>query len=182
MFAWHVVYGTWFLSTYGAAGEKFYWSDPQLLSVLFSARHGLFYWHPILLLGAIGLGWLAWRERGRGLLLAGLAAVLATFYVNASWWCWWFASSFGSRAFEAACLFFMAGLAWLWLRVRPAWREVFWALLLVSAAWNFYVMALFYTSVISRDDPVSWIEMLQSGGKCWEVVARWLATAGLWHP
>ncbi len=182
LFAWHVVYGTWLLSPYGAAGETFNWSDPQILPVLFSERHGLFYWHPLLLVGAAGFGWLAWRERGRGLLAAGLAAVLATVYVNASWWCWWFASSFGSRAFEGACLFFMGGLAWLWVRARPAWREALCAVFLAGAAWNFYIMALFYTMAIPRDPPVSWWEMLTSGGKGWEVVARWLQTAGMWRP
>jgi len=41
--------------------------------VLFSANHGLFYWHPLLLAGLVGLIALAWRQ-GR-LVRAGIAAV-----------------------------------------------------------------------------------------------------------
>ncbi|MES1167023.1 MAG: hypothetical protein ABUL68_03385, partial [Pseudomonadota bacterium] len=45
--AWHQVYGSWFPDTY--AGETFRFASPQLASVLFSPQHGLFYWHPLLL-------------------------------------------------------------------------------------------------------------------------------------
>jgi hypothetical protein len=105
-----------------------------------------------------------------------LVAVLITLYVNAAWWCWWFASSFGQRASEAMCLFFMGGLAWIW-RARPRWRPALWTVFLVGAAWNFYIMALFYTTAISRDAPVTWGEMLLAGGKCWGIVLRFLQGA-----
>ena len=32
-------------------------------------------------------------------------------YVNSSWWCWWFGNSFGGRAFLDFSLVFVAGLA-----------------------------------------------------------------------
>ena len=177
LFAWHVVYGRWFLFTYGVGGEGFNWSDPQWLNVLFGARHGLFYWHPLLLLGAAGFAGLVWRDRPRGLAAAGLVAVLASAYVNAAWWCWWFGGSFGSRAFEAACLFFMGGLAWLW-RTFPAARPALWAAGLASAAWNFYLLALFHTAAVPLDSAVTWADMARAGGRMLHLVADFFRGGG----
>ncbi len=39
-------------------------------------------------------------------------------------------------------------------------------------------MALFYTTAIPRDPPVTWGQMLLAGGMAWEVIARFLRNAG----
>jgi len=164
-YAWRVVYGRWFVFSYGAEGEGFNWAHPELLNVLFSPFHGLFYWHPFLLTGAAGFAYLVWQRR-ETLLLAGLFSIFCTIYVNASWWCWWFAgNSFGSRAFEAVLLFFMAGLAHLLVRFTPCWRRIFFAAAVLACGWNFYVMALFYASAIDRNAPVTWGEMVHAGAR-----------------
>ena len=120
LFAWHTVYGRWLVFTYGEQGEGFNWLQPEFFGGLLSARHGLFYWHPFLLAGVIGLGWLAWRREA--VALAGGVAVALVVYVNAAWWCWWFAASFGQRAFDGACLYLMLGLAFLLARLPAAGR------------------------------------------------------------
>ncbi len=161
-FAWRVVYGHWFVFTYGAEGERFNWAHPEVFNVLFSPFHGFFYWHPFLLVGVVGLVWLVIKERG--LLLAGLVAIALTVYVNAAWWCWWFAgNSFGSRAFEGALLFLMGGLALLLVRFTPPWRHILFGGAVVACIWNFYVMTLFYASIIDRSAPVTWATMIRAG-------------------
>ena len=160
-YAWRIVYGRWFIFTYGAEGERFNWTNPEICNVLFSPFHGFFYWHPFLLIGAAGFGWLAWKSRG--LHLASLLAIAGTLYVNAAWWCWWFAGSFGSRAFEAVLLFFMAGLAVLLVRLPQMWRRMLWGVALLACVWNLYVMGLYYASIIERNAPVTWGTMLKAG-------------------
>lgn len=160
-YAWRVVYGHWLIFTYGAEGEKFNWAHPELVNILFSPFHGLFYWHPFLLAGAAGLGWLALKARG--VVLAGLIAILGTYYINAAWWCWWFAGSFGSRAFEAALLFFMGGLAVLLVRLPARGRRLLFAVGILSGIWNFYIMILYYAAIIERNAPVTWTTMLLAG-------------------
>lgn len=165
-YAWRVVYGRWFVFTYGAEGEGFNWSQPEISNVLFSPFHGWFYWHPFLLVGAAGFVWLVMKSGG--FLWAGLLTITGTVYINAAWWCWWFAgNSFGSRAFEAALLFFMGGLAWLLVRLSPGWRRFLFLAAVLAGLWNFYLMALFYASIIERNAPVTWGRMLAAGLAAW---------------
>lgn len=162
-YAWRMVYGQWFVFTYGAEGERFFWTKPEILNLLFSPYHGFFYWHPFLLVGAIG--YVCLTLKFRGLHVAGFLAILGTIYVNAAWWCWWFAGSFGSRAFEGVLIFFMAGLALLFVRLPPFGRRILWAAAITAGVWNVAIMALYYASVIPRNAPVTWLEMVQAGAR-----------------
>ena len=157
-----MVYGHWIVFTYGENGESFNWTDPAWQGGLLSARHGLFYWHPFLLAGLAGLGILVWR-RG-AMAMAGAVAVALTIYVNAAWGCWWFAASFGQRAFDGACLFAMLGFAFLLMCLPARAARVCRWLGGAATAWNFYLMAIFYTTAIPRDDPVTWLQMLRKPG------------------
>lgn len=152
--AWKIVYGSWLVYSYGAEGEPFYWTKPAVRDVLFSARHGLFYWHPFLLAGAAGLAALAWR-RG-GLAWAGVTVTLLHVYVNAAWWCWWFGSAFGGRAFEVAWLFFMAGTAWALERLPKRRAQALFAAGVACVAWNLTLLLLYRTALISRNDTVTY--------------------------
>lgn len=169
-YAWRIVYGRWFVFTYGAEGERFNWTNPEIFNVLFSPFHGFLYWHPFLLVGAIGFVWLAFKSRGFH--LAGLLAIAGTLYVNAAWWCWWFAGSFGSRAFEAVLLFFMAGVAFLLVRLPLRWRRILWCTAILACIWNLAVMGLYYASLIERNAPVTWATMLKAGIQALGGIAR----------
>lgn len=160
MWAWHVVYGKWLVFGYGSEGEGFHWATPALLSSLFSPWHGLFYWHPFLAIAAAGLvGW-AWNARRESVVLG--ATFLVTVYVNAAWWCWWFASSFGNRSIDAALLPLMGGTAWLYSRATGKWRPLLDALVVSAGLWNFYLVLLYRTGAISRSDPVTWTQMIEA--------------------
>ena len=161
--AWKIVYGSWLVYSYGVEAEPFYWTNPAVREVLFSAKHGLFYWHPFLLAGVAGLLALAWR-RG-GLLWAGVAVVGVSIYVNAAWWCWWFGSSFGSRAFEGAMLFFMIGTAWALERLPERTGRWLFAAGTGFVTWNLVMVLLYRMALISRNDAVSY-------GDAWRALGR----------
>lgn len=189
LLAWRVVYGRWLVFSYGEEGEAFNWMHPELGNVLFSSWHGLFYWHPLLLLALIGLiGWtvsaarraqpslqadLATGQRAfPGLLTAALlGCALATIYINASWWCWWFAAAFGSRAFDGALVGLMAGQAFLLARAGPRTRRILLVAGGMLAVWNIYAFVLYRTAAISRADPVTWFEMLAAAPRLLQQLA-----------
>ncbi|HEY8932817.1 MAG TPA: hypothetical protein VIM44_05855, partial [Rariglobus sp.] len=163
LFAWKRVYGSWLVYSYGTEGERFFWLKPAVREVLFSANHGLFYWHPLLLAGLAGLVALAWRKGG--LAWAGVAAVAVTVYVNAAWWCWWFGSSFGSRAFDGVLVFFMLGLAWAYERLPERAGRWLFAIGTACVGWNVVVLTLYRLAVISRNAAVTYPEMWRALGR-----------------
>jgi len=163
--AWKILYGSWFVYSYG--GERFDFAHLHLREVLFSALHGWFYWHPLLLVG-IGafLPW-AWRSlAGRAWLLSLAAIVL----LDAAWPTWWLGSSFGHRGFEVPTLFAMIGLAATLRACAPhaRWRLAFAAVASLAIAWNLALLALFLTHRIPREASVTY------GNACVSLV-RWVS-------
>jgi hypothetical protein len=161
--AWRGVYGEWLVFSYGVEGEKFHWGSPEVWNSFFSAWHGLVYWHPIALVGVGGLAAWIWRARA-GTWAWGISFGLIL-YVNAAWWCWWFASSFGNRGYDAAWLPLMAGMAWLFRSTSGFSRAACWSVAITLGLWNFYVMVLYRTGAISRSEPVTWSEMFEAGSR-----------------
>lgn len=163
--AWRSVYGSWLAYSYG--GERFDFHQLHVREILFSARHGWFYWHPLLLVGIGGFAaWACRRAEGRGWLVSlGLVVLL-----NAAWPMWWLGSSFGHRGFEVATFFAMLGLAALLAHAapRPAWRRAAAVLIAGAIAWNLALGALFLTQRIPREDPVTYADAAQA-------VANWVA-------
>jgi len=160
LWAWKVVYGRSLVFTYATEGEAFRWTRPELINSLFSSWHGLFHWHPLMLVALAGtVGW-AWVHRGPA--IAWCIAIAVTVYINASWWCWWFASSFGNRGYDAALFPLMAGMAWLFLKTKGRWRAVLGVVAIGAATWNAYLVLLYRSGAISRSEPLTWAEMLEA--------------------
>lgn len=158
LLVWKDVYGSWF--TFSYHGEPFYLLRPNLWGSWFSDRHGLFNWHPLLLLGA--LGWLYASFKRRRFPWTWLISFLTITYLNSTWWCWWFGSSFGNRAYEGSILFFMAGLAFLYEQTEgSAIRRKFlvycsWIFII----WNAFLLSLYLAHRIDRSQAVSLTERL----------------------
>ncbi len=90
---------------------SFDWLHPQVGPVLFSGFHGLFAWHPLILLAMAG-GFLAARKHLQ--LIGLLLAFCLQAYVISSWYEWWQGASFGGRMFSSCSFGFVVGLAGLW--------------------------------------------------------------------
>ncbi|MCA1668629.1 MAG: glycosyltransferase family 39 protein [Thermomicrobia bacterium] len=94
--------------------DKLHWQAPNALRVLFDPGHGLFFWTPILLLAAVGLGLLIQRNPRLGIALA--TGFIMTWYLNGAFQTWTTAGAFGARRFIVCSPIFAVGLAALFQR------------------------------------------------------------------
>jgi hypothetical protein len=155
LLVWRGLYGQWVHYSY--EGEGFHWTRPAAWQTLFSSRHGLFFWSPLLLAAVGGLLWYARRGGGwtRALLLCGGLAFLIVWYCNSSWWCWYFGDSFGGRAFLELSGLFVVGLAGAFEAVRcsrPVVRRVFQGAVVTALVYHAVLFGLYSFRWITRSD------------------------------
>jgi hypothetical protein len=160
---------------------------PNFFSVLLGRRHGLFFWHPWLLVAAGGLlaaGGLALRLR----VVAGVV-LLAMTWIYGNWRIYWLGVSFGMRGYVEFLPLFALGAARvieiLHARFR-SWRAVA-GILAIFALLNFHLLICFRGAVITVDGPLYWSQTLRGGrdyfaqlAREWQVLTswRWGASAG----
>lgn len=153
LIVWKIMTGRWL--SYSYRNEGFVWTEPKLWQTLFSSRHGLFFWSPLLALSVVGLAQrLCQRGGGRGpLLVCLLMAFGLLWYCNSAWYCWWFGDSFGGRAFlELSCVFVL-GLAFVFERVRrlnSRWQWAIAGFVLIAVGYNYLLMWLYISQHIPR--------------------------------
>jgi hypothetical protein len=110
---WKHIFGKW---TFLPQGDGFLdLRSPSITAVLFGKRHGFFYWHPFLLLGA-GITLLhllrhGLRSMANGLLCGTLLSCLCITYLNACAADWWAGTSFGARRFDGLIVFILYACA-----------------------------------------------------------------------
>jgi hypothetical protein len=157
LLVFRAVFGQWLLDAPLQGRDYLRLERPALLEVLFSSRHGLLYWTPLLWAGLAGLAALVRRQP-----LAGTASILlvaSTTWVNASAGDWWGGGSFSSRRFDSVLPILALGMALVLESLRRAlWRRP--ALVLAVAVgslsvWNLLFMRVYRDERIPRDDTVS---------------------------
>lgn len=144
---WHYLSGSIFIDPYSTESFKF-WNRPLVGHVLFSVLNGYFIYNPVMLLPVLTTFFLLKKNQLNSwatLLIFALAT-----YTFASWWCWWFAGSFGHRCYVELLPvlalpmgFFMKkllGTEWNWLKISGL---VLVALLVV---YNFRLIMLYEPS------------------------------------
>ncbi len=154
---WKLIFGSFLVYSYG--GESFiYASSPKVVEVLFSSKHGLLSWNPIIIFALIGLIYFIKAERRQGGLL--LMAFMLQLYVNASWFMWWFGHSFGHRAFISSLPVFIVGLAALFEKLDGK-RLLAWGIGLAAflSLWNMVMMMAYLSEMIPYADYFSWKEL-----------------------
>ena len=111
--AWRYMYGSFFLIPQG--GTYMVWDQSRWGGFLFSARFGLFAWHPLLSLGVLGLLVPLFRRGTPALLrhlsFACLIGFAAHTYINGvpeDWWGHW---SFGGRRGAGSMVYLTVGLS-----------------------------------------------------------------------
>ncbi|MCC6155412.1 MAG: glycosyltransferase family 39 protein, partial [Candidatus Hydrogenedentes bacterium] len=90
-------------------GSPMAWTHPAILEVLWSAHHGLFAWHPVLIAGFVGL--IAFWKRARYVTLCIALLLAAYVYANAAIDAWFAGGSFGMRRFVCVLPFMAPGIA-----------------------------------------------------------------------
>lgn len=153
MLAWNALYGMWLLP-YPPHGTDFVRLDhPYILHTLFSSRHGLLSWTPLLWLGFVGFFWLLRRRRALALPLV-LPLVLMT-YVNMCSGDWWAGGSFSNRRFDPLLAPFALGIAACLEAGRELWQRrpqvLLAALVLPLVVWNGAVAELVRRGRASRE-------------------------------
>lgn len=153
---WNMLYGSFFLLPQGSGYVQ--WLSPKFEAVLFSSRHGLLSWSPIVFFGLIGILGVVKRAPSLafGLILSGFLSV----YVNASVQDWWGGASFGSRRFDGLLPTVVLGLSvvleWLVVKVRRhPWLSVT-GVFLPLVLWNWLLMGVYFGGAIPPDGPHSW--------------------------
>jgi hypothetical protein len=145
------------------------WDDPFLSEILFSSRHGLFSWSPILLGAAIGFAGFVRAHPRRGLPLAAVA--LLVWYVNGTVADWWGGGSYGARRFDSALPILALGLgaaiAYLAELVRRHPRAVTAVVVAVAIAANALLMEAYRKGRIPVDDTLSWQAAAEAGLEDW---------------
>ncbi len=173
MIVWNILFGSFFS---GPAPYLEYSGFNPLLprhifQVLFSPRHGLFYWHPFLFIGVIAIIALIFKTHTKKpepsrynlthtlVILSGL--FLVELYLTGCWQVWHAGASFGQRLMITAFPTLAFGLAIPWAAaLRPVHRIFLIVLLGAAIAWNVNLVLLYGTNAIPHQAPVTWTEML----------------------
>jgi hypothetical protein len=150
MAVWRHTTGHWVAYTYGEEG--FRWSRPALWETLFSSRHGLLLWSPLLLLALGGLLGRLGRSGPDPLLVCYVLAFAILWYCNSAWHMWWFGAAFGARAFLELSSLFVLGLAFSLDRPWPRpWRLCQVSLALLAVGYNWVLMGLHFKRLLPQD-------------------------------
>ena len=158
--AWHYLQGSALSGprAYLAQGKVTLWAPIYSMQVMFSGRHGLFYWHPALLLAFAGLLVGKRHPRVRFVCLVMFAAEL---WVVSCWSLWWAGASFGHRLFISALPALAVGAAALVQRTRLTRR---WAPVIITLLifWNFGYVVQYGSGMINRQAAVGLRELFHN--------------------
>ena len=156
LLVWYSLSGS-FLSS-GYTSEPFYWRQPQLVAVLFSAHRGLFLWHPIFFIALVGL-WSA-RRFEKEFAVLGLFAFSLQWYVISSWHSWEQGDAFGGRMFIGCLPIFAFGLASCIQGLKK--RHAPWLIYGAGSGllvWNFLLFLEYRFSLVWRREPPGWWDL-----------------------
>lgn len=159
---WLKLYGADFLSTVltvNLVGG----TEPQVWGLLFSPRHGLFYWTPLYVLCVVG--WLGWARHDRLLAVLAFAGFLGAVLVNASMQDWWGAESFGQRRLLGLTPLFALGLGEALALLRRPLRAATAVALAALALWTLSFEGIYNSGVVApRDQAITYDRLAAAQG------------------
>lgn len=159
MLAWKVIYGNFLSDPFAGNPNRWHWATPQIFNVMFSSKHGLLSWTPVVAFALIGLFFLLRKDK----LLGGsfLAVFLAQLYLVASWHSWYAGSSFSNRYFIECTPIFVIGLATFISRLKAVVPfKLIIAFGFAFILWNLAFIIQFGLGLIPREDYFPWSLML----------------------
>jgi hypothetical protein len=163
LLVWHALYGTWMLAAPPQGTDFVRLWRPFLLETLFSSRHGLLSWTPVLWAGFLGfIPLLRRRAALAGPLLAPLAVLT---YVNACSGDWWAGGSFSNRRFDTLLPVLAFGVAAAvdvsrrQLRRRPLLLPA--TVVAAAALWNVPLAFARARGTLPSDDAVAFDRLVE---------------------
>ena len=151
---WQYMFGQFLLVPQGTGFLNFF--NLQLVDVLFSTRHGLFVWHPLLFLGLIGLCFCFKSMRLKVFLLWGIFVCL--WGVNASVQDWWAGWSFGQRRFINFLPVFALGFGFLVVHLRVVFLPF--VVVILLGFWNQAFIYQYQHGLIPRGGHLTFQEIV----------------------
>ena len=133
-------------------------ASPRWLDVLFSSRHGLLSWTPVVTLALIGT--LLYARRDKVWALPALMVFAAMCWINGSTTDWWGGSAFGGRRFTSMLGALAPGLA---LIVAAVLRRPLFVLAPVAGGlifWNYLLMMQLELGFMSRDEAIGFDRLI----------------------
>ena len=157
MLAWKTLYGVFLLPAPPHGSDFLRLDHPYVLHTLFSSRHGLLSWTPVLWAGF--LGFLPLLKRRPALALPLLPPLLVMTYVNMCSGDWWAGGSFSNRRFDSLLPVLALGIAAAIELAAGALRDggPSWALALVAVPLvlgNATLVEQVRRGLVPRDDTV----------------------------
>ena len=119
---WNVYSGHFLIDSYNNPGEGLDFLNPHFAGTLFSFRKGWFIYTPLMLLAFFGFIPL-WR-RQRNCFWPLLTFVILNIYLVSCWSCWWYAGSFGLRAYVQSYAIMVIPLGFLIQSVTEMKRTI----------------------------------------------------------
>lgn len=159
---WQILYGKVLPNVHKEyLGQNFDWLHPRSIQVLFSSRHGLLSWTPLVILSLAGLVLLYRKDKLLTLALA--TAFLLQLYVVSCWDDWYQGASFGGRLFVSCSAVFILGLAalvdWLSDRVSMRWLALVGSFFVI---WNYLLLFQYGAGMIPREGSISWFQVIRN--------------------
>lgn len=156
--AWQSVFGQWLTIPQGTGFISP--SFPSLIQFLISPLHGLFFWHPGLILGTLGLCFFAYKTPKKGLPLCLILIgeiLLLSGVVD-----WWAGAAFGSRRMVDSLPLFTVGFAYLLKIISPKKRLYLfvYAVIYIALIWN-VILWFQYVTTIPHDVPLSILNVIK---------------------
>jgi hypothetical protein len=134
--------------------------ESHFFDLLFTARHGLLTWTPIVALAVAG--WLLWLKRDVRLAALVCLSFAVSVYVNSLMQDWWGASSFGQRRLLGFSVLFAFGLAEFFaLAVRRPLLPVF-AFVAALSLWNLNLEWIFNSQFLGTKDEALSLETVSA--------------------
>ena len=167
MLTWKAMFGVFLLPDPPHGVDFMRFDHPYILEMLFSSRHGLLSWTPIVWLGYLGLVPLA---KQRSLPIAGIiACLLIMTYVNMCAGDWWAGGSYSNRRFDSALPILAFGLASSFELLRSVVARYpsmsLGTVLSGFVLWNFLFMEQYRRFMIPRDDTVSFTQVVENNAQ-----------------
>jgi hypothetical protein len=179
MIAWKALYGEWLLRHPPHGADFLRLDHPFILETLFSSRHGLLSWSPVLWMGYLGFVGVVWKRPRLGWPL--LPLVLGMTYVNMCSGDWWAGASYSNRRFDSLLPILALGIAVSVDGLRSAFRRhpqlALATLAIPFVMWNAMLAEQTRRALIPRDDVVRFGRLTRLGT---ELLNGWVGFPTTW--
>ena len=142
---WNIHFGTWVTIPQGQG--FMHWGNPQVWQVLFSARHGLISWTPLIAFSMAGIVWMSIRKFSIGIPI--LIVLLLQLYVNSVVSDWWAGWGFGGRRFLDLIPFFILGTAFLIKELPKRIQRLVPVIISILILWNITLLYHYFSGHVN---------------------------------